>query len=47
MIKKIVEGDFLIGRCRDCGKLFFDSALSDGQCFLCWVKEVESEENYG
>ena len=33
-------------RCKDCGKWFHEDALSDGQCFLCWVKQCEDDEDY-
>jgi hypothetical protein len=32
--------------CKDCGDLFYDNALADGQCFLCWAKEAEDNEDY-
>ena len=32
--------------CKDCGDFFNDEALADEQCFLCWAKEAEDQENY-
>jgi hypothetical protein len=30
-------------KCKDCGFYFKDEALSDEQCFNCWVKEFEEQ----
>ncbi len=32
--------------CKDCKEFFNEEALADEQCFLCWVKEAEDQEDY-
>jgi hypothetical protein len=32
--------------CKDCGETFHEDALSDDQCFSCWVIEAEDKEDY-